>query len=86
MLELQVITSLQPDTAMKEHVSESEYISVNDEDLAIQSLDAFPIWEEMQGAIEQKLPLNEESMAYKLWKIAEKSIVSQHVRVFQDLG
>ncbi|KAL8886982.1 MAG: hypothetical protein Q9215_005375 [Flavoplaca cf. flavocitrina] len=74
LLELQVITSLQPDTAVKEHVSESEYISVNDEDLAIQSLDVFPIWEEMQGAIEQKLPLNEESMAYKLWKIAEKSI------------
>ncbi len=86
MLQLQVITSLQPDTAMKEHVSESEYISVNDEDLAIQSLDAFPIWEEMQGAIEQKLPLNEESMAYKLWKIAEKSIVSQHVGVFRNLG
>ncbi|KAL8978119.1 MAG: hypothetical protein Q9205_006223 [Flavoplaca limonia] len=85
LLELQVITSLQPDTAVKEHVSESEYISVNDEDLAIQSLDVFPIWEEMQGAIEQKLPLNEESMAYKLWKIAEKSIGSFNpTQIFAD--
>ncbi|KAL9634870.1 MAG: hypothetical protein Q9204_002831 [Flavoplaca sp. TL-2023a] len=85
LLELKVITSLQPDTSVKEQVSESEYISVNDEDLAIQSSDAFPIWEEMQGAIEQKLPLNEESIAYKLWKIAEKSIGSFNpTQIFAD--